>query len=64
MSHREPDDRWRHDVKNQLGVIVGFAELLIDEIDEANPMRADIEEIRKAGKRAMELVDELKVPAL
>lgn len=60
MSGREADVRWRHDIKNQLGVILGFAELLLEEMDGTHPMRRDLEEIRRAGKRAMELVEELK----
>ena len=63
MSAREPDVRWRHDLKNQLGIILGFSELLLEEIEESHPMRRDLDEIRKAGRRAMELVEELKAPA-
>jgi signal transduction histidine kinase len=51
---------WRHDMKNQLGIILGFADLLLQEIDTADPHRADIGEIREAAARAMELLGALK----
>lgn len=62
MTDRDPtpDARWRHDLKNQLGIVLGFSELLIEDLDAANPMRADLEEILKAGRRAMVLVDSLE----
>jgi hypothetical protein len=48
--------RWRHDLKNQLGIVLGFSELLLNELDPASPHRADIEEIHTAAQRALELV--------
>jgi hypothetical protein len=56
-SPRTPDARWRHDLKNQLGIVLGFSELLLQDLDEKHPLRADIEEILKAGERAMALVE-------
>ena len=53
---------WRHDMKNQLGIILGFADLLLQELDSADPHRADLAEIREAGARAMELLGDLKLP--
>ncbi len=52
--------RWRHDLKNQLGIVLGFSELLLNELDPASAHRADIEEIHTAAQRALELV--AKVP--
>ena len=49
-------DRWRHDLKNQLGVVLGFSELLLNEIEPGSAYRADIEEIHTAAQRALELV--------
>ena len=54
---REPD--LLHQFKNQLGIIVGFCDLLVDELPEDDPKRMDILEIRKAGRAAMALVPEL-----
>ena len=48
---------FRHDLKNQLGIIVGFSELLLNELDAADPHRADVQEIHTAAKRALELVN-------
>ena len=53
---------WRHDMKNQLGIILGFADLLLEELDAADPHRTDITEIRDAATRAMELLRDLKLP--
>ena len=58
MSEPTPDARWRHDLKNQLGIVLGFSELLLEDLDRSSPMRADLEEILKAGRRAMALVDQ------
>ena len=48
--------KWRHDMKNQLGIILGFADLLLQEMDAADPRRADIQEMHTAATRAMELL--------
>jgi signal transduction histidine kinase len=45
---------------NQLGIILGFAELLLDEMDRADPRRADVQEIATAAQRAHELLQRLK----
>jgi hypothetical protein len=54
------DARWRHDVKNQLGIVLGFSELLIEDLEPTNPVRADLEEILKAARRAMALVEQIE----
>ena len=54
---REPD--LLHKFKNHLGIIVGFCDLLVDELPEGDPKRKDILEIHKAGRAAMALVPEL-----
>jgi hypothetical protein len=60
MSERVADARWRHDVKNQLGIVLGFSELLIEDLEPASPVRADLEEILKAARRAMALVEQIE----
>jgi hypothetical protein len=52
-------NRWRHDMKNQLGVILGFSDLLLGEMDPADPRRSDLQEIHTAATRAMELLARL-----
>ncbi len=59
MSEHSPEAIWRHDLKNQLGIVLGFAELLLEDLAPGNPMRADLQEILKAGQRAMALVEDV-----
>ena len=49
-------EKWRHDLKNQLGIVVGFSELLLNEMEAADPHRADVVEIHSAAQRALDLV--------
>jgi signal transduction histidine kinase len=51
---------WRHDLKNHLGIVLGFSEMLLAELDPASPMRADVLEIHTAAERAMALVRSLE----
>lgn len=51
-----PIQRWRHDLKNQLGIVLGFSELLQNEMDPASPHCADLAEIQAAAQRALDLV--------
>ena len=46
-------------MKNQLGVVLGFADLLLNELEPDDPRRADIQEIHRAAARARELLLEL-----
>ena len=52
--------RWQHDLTNQIGIILGFAELLLDEMDPADTRRPDIQEIAAAAKRALEMIQQAK----
>jgi signal transduction histidine kinase len=56
MSAERGSARWRHDMKNQLGIILGFSELLLDDMRENEARRADVHEIHVAAERAMELL--------
>jgi signal transduction histidine kinase len=62
MPDKLPNTRWQHDLKNQLGVVLGFAELLMDGAPPDHPMRADLEEILTAARSAMALVEQLHEP--
>ena len=53
------DDRIRHDFKNQLAIIRGFAELLIAEAPADVPRRRDLEEIHKAAMNGLALLERL-----
>ena len=49
-------DRFVHDMKNQLGIILGYATMLLDETAGNDPRRADLEEVRKAAEEALTLL--------
>jgi signal transduction histidine kinase len=49
-----------HDFKNQLGIILGFSELLLAEIPKDDIHRSDVEEIEKAAQAALRLLDRLR----
>ena len=53
------DDKDRHDFKNQLGIILGFSEILFTEAAPGDPRRADFEEIHKATTAALDLLARL-----
>jgi len=48
-----------HDFNNVLSVILSYAELIEDSLEPSEPMRADVDEIRKAGLRAASLTRQL-----
>jgi len=53
------DDKSRHDFKNQLGIILGFSEILLAEAKVGDPRRGDVEEIHKAATAALDLLARL-----
>lgn len=48
-----------HDFNNILGIILGYTELVMDDVPEWNPARQNLEEIRIAGIRARDVVRQL-----
>ncbi len=48
-----------HDFNNILSVILSYSQLLVEDLQPEDPMRADLEEIRAAGLRAAELTQQL-----
>ena len=55
----EDDTLLIHEFKNHLSVIIGFCDLLLRDLPEGDPKRADIVEIRKAGQSAIALLPKL-----
>jgi hypothetical protein len=49
-----------HDLKNQLAIIVGFADCLLADVPAADPRFPDVEEIRAAAERAGALLRRLE----
>lgn len=52
----DDNDKNRHDFKNQLAIIRGFAEILLEEAPVGDPRRRDLEEIHKAAVTALDLL--------
>ncbi len=48
-----------HDFNNMLGVILGHAELALEQVDPDQPLHADLAEIRKAALRSADLTRQL-----
>jgi signal transduction histidine kinase len=48
-----------HDLNNHMAAILSFAELVLEALPEDHPLRADVEEIRTAGFRAVARTREL-----
>ena len=48
-----------HDLNNVLGVIVGYSEMLLDEIDAASPSGQDVMKIMEGGQRAAAIIQDL-----
>jgi PAS domain S-box-containing protein len=48
-----------HDLNNVLGILIGYSELIADEIDESSPIRPHIKYIRQGGERAAAIVQDL-----
>jgi hypothetical protein len=43
-------------MKNQIGIVLGFSDLLMQEMQPGDVRRADLQEIHTAATRAMELL--------
>jgi signal transduction histidine kinase len=48
-----------HDLNNVLGIVVGYSEMLLDDLDESGSVRSEAMEILKAGQRAAAMVQDL-----
>lgn len=48
-----------HDLNNVLGILVGYSELLAEDIDKKSPLRPHVEYIQQGGERAAAIVQDL-----
>jgi signal transduction histidine kinase/CheY-like chemotaxis protein len=48
-----------HDLNNVLGIVVGYAELLLNEVDKANSIRPRLVKIMEGGQRAAAIVQDM-----
>lgn len=50
-----------HELNNQLTVILGFSELLLESTPEEDPRHADVVEIRNAAQAALDITPKLSI---
>ncbi len=48
-----------HDLNNVLGIVVGYSEMLMDEIGESSPLRDNVTKIMAGGQRSAAIVQDL-----
>ncbi len=48
-----------HDFNNLLTAILGYSNLVLDELEPGHPARADVEQMRRAGESAASLTQQL-----
>ena len=60
--HMDPGRVLIHDFRNLLAVIVNYCELIGQELDDPDAIRADAQEIRNAAERALTMIDKLPRP--
>jgi two-component system, cell cycle sensor histidine kinase and response regulator CckA len=60
--HMDPGRILIHDFRNLLAVIVNYSELIGQELDDPEAIRADVQEIRSAAERAIAMTDRLPRP--
>ena len=54
----DADRKFVHDMKNLMGIIIGYSNLLLDEMPPDDPKRSDLAEIRNAGESAIVLLND------
>ena len=51
------DRKFVHDMKNMLGIVIGYSNLLLEDLPQGDPKREDVNEIRKAAEGALSLLE-------
>ena len=65
MTDHIPEDPARaliHEFRNLLAVIINYSELIADETNDPEAIKADIQEVRSAAERAIMLTEKLPRP--
>lgn len=62
-AHDMIDRLFVHDMRNYLSIVVGYANLLLDEMPADDPRRGDLDEIRKAAGAALARLAQFTVAA-
>jgi two-component system, cell cycle sensor histidine kinase and response regulator CckA len=57
--HMDPGRVLIHDFRNLLAVIINYSELIGQELDDPEAIRADVQEIKTAAERAIAMTDKL-----
>ena len=52
------DRQFAHDMKNLIGIMIGYSNLVLDRMAADDPKRSDVDEIRKAGESAAVLLND------
>jgi two-component system, cell cycle sensor histidine kinase and response regulator CckA len=60
--HTDPGRVLIHDFRNLLAVIINYSELIGQELDDPEAIRADVQEIKTAAERAIAMTDKLPGP--
>ena len=53
-----------HRIKNQLAIIMGFCELLLDDMADDDPRRPDVMQIQTAGRSALDELPPIAADAI
>ena len=48
-----------HDLNNVLGIVVGYAEMVLDSVETSNPIKRNLENVMNAGMKAAAIVEDL-----
>lgn len=59
VAYTDPEPPELHQLKNHLSIIVGFCDLLLEDLKADDPKRVDIQEMRKAAYAALALLPDL-----
>ncbi len=52
------DGQFVHDMKNLIGIMIGFSNLVLEAMPADDPNRADVDEIRKAAESSIVLLND------